>query len=380
MNRRQFVSSSTAAAALTTGVKPASAAAPKRALMKVGAAVSSDDARLKAVARHGIKNIISSARIADGRLYATVDELNRMRETAQKNGISVDVLTPPFLSSTHIDVEKHPAIMLGESPQRDRDIEALQTMIKNCAAAGVPCIKYNLNMLGVLRSSRGAYPGRGDSTYNVFNLKDALAGGAIARSARPASERRPDPPLTRAGRITADLYWERITYFLERVIPVAEEYKVRMACHPHDPGLPPEGYQGVVCVLSSVEGLKKFVSIKESPYHGLNFCQGTVSSMLQDPGKEVYDVIRHFGSRKKIFLVHFRNIRGRRYDFMEVDIDDGDVDMLKAMRVYKEVGYDGLLHFDHAVRASGDPGGQQYAAFAYGYIRALIQAVDQMDG
>jgi len=348
--------------------------------MKVGAAVSSDDARLKAVARHGIKNIISSARIADGRLYATVDELNRMRETAEKNGISVDVLTPPFLSSSHIDVEKHPAIMLGESPQRDRDIEALQTMIKNCAAARVPCIKYNLNMLGVLRSSRGAYPGRGDSTYNVFNLKDALAGGAIARSPRPASERRPDPPLTRAGRVTADMYWERITYFLERVIPVAEEYKVRMACHPHDPGLPPEGYQGVQAVLSSVEGLKKFVSIKESPYHGLNFCQGTVSSMLQDPGKEVYDVIRYFGSRKKIFLVHFRNIRGRRYDFMEVGIDEGDVDMLKAMRVYKEVGYDGLLHYDHVVRASGDPGGQQYAAFSYGYIRALIQAVDQMAG
>jgi len=381
MNRRQFVSSSGAAAAALTGsvtAAPAPAATPQRALMKVGAAASSEDARLKAVARHGIKNILGSARIADGRLYATVDELKRMRDVAEKNGISVDVLNPPFLSATHIDVEEHPAIMLGESHQRDRDIEALQTMIKNCAAAGVPCIKYNLNMLGVLRSSRGAYPGRGDSTYNVFNLKEALVGGAVVRRPRAESERRPDPPLTRAGRVTADLYWERITYFLERVIPVAEEYKVRMACHPHDPGLPPEGYQGVVCVLGTVDGLKKFVSIKESPYHGLIFCQGTVSSMLQDPGQEIYDVIRYFGSRKKIFFVHFRNIRGRRYDFMEVGIDEGDIDMVKAMRVYKEVGYDGMMFFDHAVHAANDPGGQQYAAFCYGYIRALIQAVDGM--
>ncbi len=86
------------------------------------------------------------------------------------------------------------------------------------------------------------------------------------------------------------MFWERITYFLDRVIPVANEYKIRMACHPHDPGMPPEGYQGVNRVLGTVDGLKKFITIRESPYHGLNFCQGTVSEMLADPSKEIYDV------------------------------------------------------------------------------------------
>src|SRR5574340_1353942 len=173
MNRRQFVSSAAAVAV------PPAPVATVRARMKVGAAVSCEEERLKAVARHGIGNIISSARIPDGRLYPTVDELKRMREIAEKNGIHVDILSPPFLDSTHVDVEKHPAIMLAERPQRDRDIEALQTMIKNCAAAGIPCIKYNLPLLGVLRSSRGVVQGRGDTTYNVFNLKDALALGAV---------------------------------------------------------------------------------------------------------------------------------------------------------------------------------------------------------
>ncbi len=75
--------------------------------------------------------------------------------------------------------------------------------------------------------------------------------------------------------------WERITYFLERVVPVAEEYRIRLVCHPHDPGVPARGFRGVARVLGTVEGLKRFVATQESPYHGLNLCLGTTAEMLQ---------------------------------------------------------------------------------------------------
>ncbi len=202
--------------------------------------------------------------------------------------------------------------------------------------------------------------GRGSSTYSTWVYAKA----------------RQEPPLTEAGPVPADVMWERITYFLERVIPVATECKVRMACHPHDPGVPPQGFRGVVRVLGTVEGLKRFVSIAESDYHGLNFCQGTVAEMLENPATEIFDVIRYFARRNKIFNVHFRNIRGRRDSFQEVYPDEGDVDMLQAMRVYKEVGYDGMMMPDHVPSHPDDAGGLQAYAFAFGYIKALIQAVD----
>ena len=366
MDRRSFLTSASAGLAIpfseaTTLAPEQVSGGGKRALMKLGCqSAPTNETHLKYLARYGVRNICGYPEIADGRLYATVDELNRMVDLASKNGISIDCVAPPFLASSHIDKEKHPAIMLAQNPERDRDIESLQTFIKNCAAAKIPSIKYNMSILGVLRTGRT--PGRGDATYSTWKLAEA----------------HPNPPMTRAGRVDADMFWERITYFLDHVIPVANEYKIRMACHPHDPGVPPEGYQGVVRVLGTVDGLKKFITIRESPYHGLNFCQGTVSEMLEDPGTQIFDVIRYFGSRQKIFNVHFRNIRGHRNGFVEVYPDEGDINFVKAIQLYKELGYPYLLMPDHVPVAANDPNGLQSFAFSYGYIRALIQAVDQM--
>src|SRR3984957_10251579 len=273
MNRRQFFQTSGGAAAVATlGEQPAAAAPPKRALMKLGCqSAPTNETHLKYFARYGVRDVCGYPVIEGDRVYATVEELTRMKELAEKNGVNIEGIAAPILTSSHIDREKHPAIMLASSPERDRDIEGIQTLIKNCAAAQIGSIKYNMSILGVVRLP-GRVPGRGDSTLSAWRLADA----------------KPATPLTRAGVVNADAFWERITYFLDRVIPVANEYKIRMACHPQDPGVPPEGYQGVNRVLGTVDGLKKFVSIQESAYHGLNFCQGTISEDLENPAVEIF--------------------------------------------------------------------------------------------
>ena len=362
MNRRQFISSSGVAAAAVAGgavaPRPVSAAPAQRALMKLGTQAECTDAGLKAVLRWGIQDIYARPPIADpDRLYATLDELKRMRDAADRNGVTIQILRPTNnLAMTNIDVEKHPAIMLGQSPQRDRDIEAMQTMIRNCAAVGIPAMRYTLSLGALFRT--GTVPGRGDATYRSFKQSDVKR----------------DQPVTRAGRVTQDMYWERISYFLERMVPVAEGYKVRLLSHMEDNMA--ASYRGIDLVTNTVEGAKKFVSIKESPYHGLLFCVGTFSEMVQNPGKEIYDVIRYFGSRKKIFMVDFRNIRGNRQEFAETFPDDGSVDMVEVMRVLREVGYDGMVCPDHTPETPGGP--DQVNAFQYGYIRALIQSADRI--
>jgi mannonate dehydratase len=314
------------------------------------------------VARYGVDAICTSPVVTEpGRLYPTVDEMNKMLDIANKAKVKVELVDSILLTSSLIDREKHPAIMLADSPERDRDIEAFQNHIKTCAATGIRALKYNMSILGVVRS--GEVSGRGDTVYNKWNFAEAQA---------------KNPPLTKAGTVNAEQFWERIDYFLSHVVPVANQYKVRIACHPQDPGMPPQGYRGITNVLGTIDGLKRFVGMHESPYHGLNFCQGTVSEDLYHPNDELPDVIRWFGSRKKIFNVHFRNIRGGRDNFVaEMFPDEGDVDFVKMLKVYREVGYEELLMPDHAPKVVGvdaEWGASENFAFEFGYIRGLIQA------
>jgi mannonate dehydratase len=362
MDRRRFLGAISAPALIPSARGGEAidniAAAPQRALMKAGTQHGDSDPILRALAGFGVIHICSrlpSEKLDDA---WSVEGLSRLRERVESFGITLDMVPLP-MSSNEISRFEMPNIMLGRSPGRDREIDDICRMIRNTAQAGIPALKYNLTFLGVVRTE--STRGRGGAKYSTF----------VYDKAKPSS------PLTAAGVVDADLYWERITYFLKRVVPVAEEYKVRLACHPQDPGMPRgRGYQGVETVLGSVEGLKRFVDIASSPYHGLNFCQGTISEMLEKPGEQIFDVIRYFGTRKKIFNVHFRNIRGRFLNFQETFIDDGDVDMLKAMRVYKEVGYDGMMMPDHVPKIDGDANDAQGFAFALGYIKALIAAVD----
>ncbi|MGD0803407.1 MAG: mannonate dehydratase [Candidatus Bathyarchaeia archaeon] len=164
---------------------------------------------------------------------------------------------------------------------------------------GIPILDYNRNIIRTWRTSHWTR-GRGESYLSSFDynlLKEA--------------------PLASYGTITDEKLWENFTYFIKWVIPVAEEAGVKMALHPDDPPVP--SICGIARIFRSVETFKRMIEIAPSDYNGLTFCQGCFA----ERGADVIEAICYFGTRKKIFLVHFRNVRGTVPKFEESFIDDG---------------------------------------------------------
>ena len=316
----------------------------KKAKMYVGAqAFGTSVKELQFLTRHGVNHL-------DGPTFGWVlDDMLRAKEQCAEHGVSYE--------SVHVEIGRN--VTLGKSPERDREIDTLCERIRIAAKVGLRGLNYNFLIMPHFRTE--STPGRGGTSYSTWVLEKAK-----------------DTSLTEAGRVTLDEAFERISYFLERIIPVADEYKIQMGSHLPDPPTPP-GFRGVDRWNYKVESLKRFAHLSESPYHGFNLCCGTLAEGLKDPGKEIYDIVRYFGERNKIFNVHFRNIRGGLNNFQEVYPDEGDVDMFRLAKVFKEVDYPYMLMPDHAPSHPDERGTGRVRhawAFQFGYIKAMIQAVN----
>ena len=319
---------------------------------------SEDD--LNFLNRHGVSYMALNTMPVDRDIGWDVDWLMGEKDKCEKFDIDLEMVALPVQSISE-DGLSIPAFMRGDFKAGEIEIDLLCRMIKVAGEAGIPAMKYFLCEMENQRTE--SLPlGRGGVRYSTFDLAKA-----------DAQTNRYDEP------ITAEQNWDRITFFLERVIPVAEKYKVRMACHPCDPWLPP-GFKGVDRVLGGMEGFKHFIEICPSPYHGLNLCLGCMAESVNDPASEVPEIIRYFGERKKIHLLHYRNIFGGRGKFQEVYPDEGVMDMYVLMKTLWDVGYPHMVVPDHAPSHEAQGHHEQAFAFQFGYLKAMLQAVQSNSG
>jgi mannonate dehydratase len=326
--------------------------------MHLGAQIAYSPDDLRFAAQYGVTHVDVSPEAGLGLAetgHWQAEALLRLREEVESHGLALAAMHLP-LTSAGIERQLWPQIMLG-GPERDREIDQVIACIQAAAKAGIPTLLYNLAILPVVRSPERT-PGRGGVTYSRFRYAEVAD----------------DPPHACAP-ISAEQAWERIAYFIERVIPAAEAEGVHLGCHQHDPGMPEgQGYRGIERVLGSLAGVRRFVALSDSPSHGLNFCQGTIAEMCASP-EQVYEAIAEFTPRA--FWVHFRNIRGGFLAFDEVFPDEGAVDMVRALRVYQRAGYAGVLAPDHVPHSDLDSAyGHRASAFCYGYIRGLLQSLE----
>ena len=311
-------------------------------------------------ARCGVFNIDGGApKMIEGVGWDLEDSLAK-REACEKYGITLEAYHLP-LDSSGIERTPMPNIMLGRSPERDREIEILQNCIRVAGKTSIGFVTYNTTILPILRTGRVIDPKRGNTSYSVWNYEEAL---------------KLNQPRTIAGDVSVDEIFERITYLLDRLMPVAKEYNVKLANHIADPPVP-AGYRGITRWNSPdvFEGIKRFARLYDSPHHGFLLCLGSVAEGLKDPKNEILPIIRWIGERNQIFNVHLRNIKGGWNYFLEVYPDNGDMDFLQIIRELRDVGYSGMLCPDHAPHHPDPASSGQAFAFAYGYIKALIHAV-----
>jgi mannonate dehydratase len=183
-------------------------------------------------------------------------------------------------------------------------------------------------------------------------------------------------PLTEVGVVTDDQLWSSLARVMEAIVPVAEEAGVVLALHPDDPPFSP--IRGIARILRTPEAMLRAIDLVPSPANGITFCQGTFATM----GADIPAEIRRFGQRGAIGFVHFRDVRGTPERFVETFHDDGQTDMVAAMRAYAEIGFSGPLRPDHVPTMAGEandmPGYQTLGRlFALGYIKGLMEAVSK---
>ena len=299
--------------------------------------------------------------------YWSLDDLLAMKKMAAKYNIEIGGMENFKLN--HWD-----QIVL-KGPGREQQMECVKRTISNLGKAGIPIMGYNFSIAGVW--------GRVDGP----NARGGAISPRCAREVSPPEDTpipngtfmnfviRPDAPKGFLEPVTSEEMWDRVKWFLERILPVAEEAGVSLAAHPEDPPIPV--LRGMGRMLIRPEYYDRLFSIVPSDNIKVEFCQGTFAEM---PGVDVYESIEKFASINKIAYVHFRNVRGKYPDYREVFVDEGDVDMVKALKLYKKHGFDGIFMPDHTPAFTACPE-SPYAATAHaiGYMKGIMQALDVID-
>ncbi|MDA0336677.1 MAG: mannonate dehydratase [bacterium] len=246
-----------------------------------------------------------------------------------------------------LDLHCDPTMVLGLDGFSQK-VEQYKDYLRNLGRAGIGYTTYahmaNIKMLPYYQTAVGVT--RGGLATREFDRE-------LAR----------DLPLSHGRKYSADEIWETFTAFICEVMPVAEEAGVRIGLHPDDPPLPTLG--GVARIFAHVDGYERALEIANSPNFGLCLCVGSWAEGGADMGRDVYDMIRHFGGQGKLFKIHFRNVDAPMPRFRETLVDDGYIDMYQVLKALQDVGFTGALLPDHV------PGDGRNTAYTIGYMRAM---------
>lgn len=263
--------------------------------------------------------------------------------------------------------------ILLDGPEKSKQIENLKQTLRIIGKAGIPIVGYNFSIPGVWGWT-AKYSGRGGAKsvefdQSMIDIDSPLPKGMVwnMRYDSKSGEGFVEP-------VSRDEMWQRLKYFLAEMMPVAEENNIKFVAHPDDPPL--KQMRRMAKLFYSPDEYEKLLDINDSPANGFEFCMGTIQEM---PGGNIYSMLEKYAKLNKIAYIHCRNVVGKVPHYREAFIDEGDIDMVRALKTLRDNGFDGMIIPDHSPEMTCDAPWHAGMAFSLGYLRAVLQSIEALE-
>jgi len=297
-------------------------------------------------------------RAGDPHRLWSLAELVELREAVESHGLILEAIE-------NFDPAHWHDILL-DGPKRDLHISNVKTLIRRLGEAGIPTMGYNFSIAGVAGRTTGPYArGQADSVGMEGPYDEPMPNGMAWNMVYDSKA-----PEGKLPSVTHTELWDRLSRFLDDVLPVAEKAGVTLAAHPDDPPMPTIRSQARL--VYQPHHYQKLIDCNPSPRNKLEFCIGSIAEMTEG---DVYESINHYSSQNRIGYIHFRNVRGKVPHYKETFIDDGDIDMLQALEILHKNQYQGVLIPDHCPSMTCDAPWHAGMAYALGYMKAALQSI-----
>ncbi len=286
-------------------------------------------------------------------------ELDALKTEAASHGLQIEAIENFDPAHWH-DV-------LLDGPKKAEQLENLKTIVRTVGRAGIPIIGYNFSLAGVAGRIKGPWGRAGaevvamDGPYERPIPNGMIWNMVYDRNAPPGN----------LAPITTDELWRRHGDFLDALVPVAEEAGVTLAAHPDDP--PAATVRGQPRLVNQPQLYQRLIDRRPSPRNALEFCLGTLAEMT---GGDLYDAVESYSRQGRISYVHFRNVRGKVPYYQETFLDEGEIDMLRVLRILKNNGFNGVLIPDHAPQMTCAAPWHAGMAYACGWMQAALRVLE----
>lgn len=290
----------------------------------------------------------------------SMDSILKLKEEVEKAGLKFDVIE---------SVPVHEDIKLGFTT-RQGYIENYKENIRRLSKAGVKVICYNfMPVFDWTRTQLDKVLEDGSTALVYYKEQlekmDPLK-GELSLPGWDASYTRDQlaEVFEKYKEVDEEKLWSNLEYFLKEIIPVAEQYDVKMAIHPDDPPYP---IFGLPRIITNEKNLDKFLALVDSPYNGLTFCTGSLGC---GSFNDITAMVDKYSAMGRIHFMHIRNVKLLKDGSFEESAHYspcGSLDIIEIVKALYKNNYDGYVRPDHGRMIWGETGRPGYGL----YDRAL---------